>query len=205
MPGYCESVGGFWGGEFHSNLDRQMCSQITAIRGEYEAVLVAETTQGRSSGQVAVSARSVLATVDAIDDQLEAGETCLTLGAADPPSFLVGAGLLGIAYRIAGGTWRFPAATDAAYVQLCTEWSDRLVQLNSELQQQLTWANDAGRAEVVGSLIGNVETAAEQASSVVDVRPATWCENAPEVCSALKAAGWLLVAYIGFQALKELK
>jgi len=212
VAGYCESVGrpswatgGFWGVEFHSNLDRQMCQQITAIRGEYESVLVEEAQAGRYSSQAAIGARSILQTVDSIDAQLEAGETCLTLGAADPPTALVGAGLFGIAYRIIHRTWAYPQGTDIAYEQICTDWASRLNQLDLDLKQQLVWAGDTGRAETIGSLIDTAENIGLTAANVTNVGPSTWCENAPEVCSAVKTAGWLLVAYIGLQAFKEFR
>jgi len=212
VPGYCENIedptwwtGAFWGGDFRSNLDRQMCGQITSIRSEYQSILSGEVQAGRLSGQVAISARSILLTVDAIDDQLEAGEACLTLGRASPPELFVGLGLYGIAYRIASGLWTAPAATDAAYVTFCTDWSSRLVQLNVDLEQQLGWANDASRSETIGGLVDQAKGIGESASAVTDVGPSTWCENAPEVCSAVKTAGWLLVAYIGLQAFKEFR
>ena len=205
MPGYCENIGSFWGGEFRSNLDRQMCEQITSIRSEYQAVISREALAGRLSSQAAISARSILLTVDAIDDQLEAGETCLTLGRATPPELFVGVGLFGIAYRIATGLWTVPAATDVAYVRLCTDWSNRLVQLNVDLENQLAWANDVGRSETIGGLVDQAKGIGEAARVVTDVGPSTWCENAPEVCMLLKTGGWLLVAYVGFQAFKEFR
>jgi hypothetical protein len=211
VAGYCESVGspswatgGFWETDFRSNLDRQMCQQITSIRSEYQAVISREALAGRLNSQAAISARSILLTVDAIDEQLEAGETCLTLGRATPPELFVGFGLHAIAYRIATGMWTLPAATDVAYRAVCTDWSNGLIQLNSDLEQQLAWANDT-RAETVGGLVDQAKSIGESATTVTNVGPDTWCENAPEVCSAVKTAGWLLVAYIGFQAFKELK
>ena len=205
MGGYCASVGGFWGGEFHSNLDRQTCQELTATKAEYEGILLFETEHGRAAGSTANSARAILQTVSLIEDKLESGETCLTLGAASPPALLVPPGLWGFAYRIIHGTWEFPAGTDIAYERLCTGWADELAQLNRELEAQLTWAGDTGRAETIGSISNTVANMTLTAGNVTDVGPGTWCENAPEVCGALKTAGWLLVAYLGFQTLKELR
>lgn len=206
MPGYCESVGGWFGtGDFRSNLDRQLCAELAGIRSEYELVVEREAVRGLSSGQVAVSARAILQTVDAIDDQLEAGETCLTLGRADAPDISVGFGLFGFAYRIIHQTWAYPQGTDIVYERLCTDWANTLTQLDGDLKQQLEWAGDMGRAETIGSLTDTAVNIGLTAANVTDVSPKTWCENAPEVCAFLKAVGWLLVGYVGFQAYKEVR
>jgi hypothetical protein len=203
VGGYCDQEGGFWG--FHSNLDRQICQELNAIRSEYQGKLLFETDSGRAGGQVANSARNILTSVGLIEDQLEAGETCLTLGRATPPTIPVGLGLWGIAHRIIIGDWEFHGATDFAYTHLCTEWANRLEQLRGELEAQLAWAGDTGRAETVAAIGDQARGIGEEARKVTDIGPGTWCDNAPEVCGTLQAVGWLLAAYVGFQVLKEIR
>jgi hypothetical protein len=203
MPGYCASAESFWG--FRSNLDRQACQELDAIRSEYQGKLLFETDSGRAGGQVANSARNILTSIELIEDQLDAGETCLTLGRATPPTIPVGFGLWGIAHRIILGDWELHGATDFAYTQLCTEWANRLEQLRGELEAQLAWAGDTARAETMASIGDQAKGIGEEARKVADVGPGTWCDNAPEVCAALQTAGWVLVAYVGFQVFKELR
>jgi hypothetical protein len=201
--GYCGNGGSFWG--FRSNLDRQICLELASIRSEYQGKLLFETDSGRAGGQVANSARNILTTVGLIEDQLEAGETCLTLGRATPPTIPVGFGLLGWAHRLVIGDWEFHGATDFAYIEICTDWANRLVQLQGELEAQLSWTGDTGRAETMAAIGDQAKGIGEEARTVTDIGPGTWCDNAPEVCGTLQAVGWLLAAYVGFQVLKEVR
>ena len=210
MATYCEEGapgGGFWSGgagrllglfgrpEFHSNLDRAFCIQLNAIRFDYTRIqdLFPYTIAGQEAAEI-------LSLVGQIEEQLDSGETCLVLSSSDAPSPLAPPGLIGLMYRIAGGTWEVPAGTEAAFLGLCEDWAIRLAALAQDLVNALTRAGDVERAEVVAALFDSVETAIEQADVVLDVSKETLCENAPEACRLLKAIGWGLAAYVGFQA-----
>jgi len=209
MVTYCEegARGGFWGAgaigllglfcrsELHSNRDRAFCVQLNAIRFDYTRIL--EYFPYTIAGQ---EAAEILGLVGQIEEQLDSGETCLVLSSADAPSLQAPPGLIGLMYRIAGGTWEVPAGTDAAFSTFCEGWAIRLAALAQDLVNALTRAGDMERAEVVAALFDSVETAIEQADVVLDVSKETLCENAPEACRLLKAIGWGLAAYVGFQA-----